>query len=84
MSGATTVRDTEAVAPRMGRPFAWLFHACAGSNLADGIYQVALPIAAVHIGRRVRRRRRHRRSSHPLAAVRSLRAFSSTVSTSVA
>ncbi|MCX5265950.1 MFS transporter [Streptomyces sp. NBC_00199] len=50
MSGATTVRDTEAVAPRMGRPFAWLFHACAGSNLADGIYQVALPIAAVHIG----------------------------------
>jgi MFS family permease len=34
----------------LGRPFVWLWHACAGSNLADGIYQVALPVTAVHLG----------------------------------
>lgn len=47
----TTTTRAPAPAPRrLGRPFMWLWQACAGSNLADGIYQVALPIAAVQQG----------------------------------
>jgi MFS family permease len=33
-----------------GRPFAWLWASFGASCLADGIYQVALPVTAVHFG----------------------------------
>ncbi|MCZ9340345.1 MFS transporter, partial [Streptomyces sp. TRM76130] len=48
-----TATSAEPAAPSpasLGRPFLWLWNACAGSNLADGIYQVALPVTAVHLG----------------------------------
>ncbi|MFF1459627.1 MFS transporter [Streptomyces sp. NPDC058330] len=47
---ATPTAPTAPSPPRLGRPFLWLWNACAGSNLADGIYQVALPVTAVHLG----------------------------------
>ncbi|MGW7343657.1 MFS transporter [Streptomyces sp. NPDC054854] len=47
---ATPTRTSPPATQRLGRPFMWLWHACAGSNLADGIYQVALPLAAVQQG----------------------------------
>ncbi|MGW7313840.1 MFS transporter [Streptomyces sp. NPDC054865] len=47
---ATPTRTSPPATQRLGRPFTWLWHACAGSNLADGIYQVALPLAAVQQG----------------------------------
>ncbi|MFF7364259.1 MFS transporter [Streptomyces sp. NPDC008125] len=47
---ATPTAPAAPSAPRLGRPFLWLWNACAGSNLADGVYQVALPVTAVHLG----------------------------------
>ncbi|MGW2277233.1 MFS transporter [Streptomyces sp. NPDC001770] len=47
---ATPTAPAVPSSPRLGRPFLWLWNACAGSNLADGIYQVALPVTAVHLG----------------------------------
>lgn len=35
---------------RLGRPFGWLWASAGGSTFADGIYQVALPIAALELG----------------------------------
>ncbi|AOT61315.1 MULTISPECIES: MFS transporter [Streptomyces] len=49
MTATPVASDTRPPTP-LGRPFVWLWHACAGSNLADGIYQVALPVTAVHLG----------------------------------
>ena len=40
--------ETRKAAPDSG--FAWLWSCFAGSSLGDGIYQVALPIAALQIG----------------------------------
>ncbi|MFF4173281.1 MFS transporter [Streptomyces sp. NPDC001744] len=48
-----TATSTDPAVPSrtsLGRPFFWLWNACAGSNLADGVYQVALPATAVHLG----------------------------------